>query len=287
MTPYFRGGFLKYSIKRGVAPLREKRRARLWAEGMRNMLFLCFGVMFFLTVVEQKTARADVPAPEMGIYREQGCASWYGSGTPTGKKTASGRGFDRNEFTAAHPSLPFGTVVRVFNLHNNRQTLVILTDRGPYSKKRIIDLSCRAADALKMRRSGVVPVVIEVVGDGAGRPLNSYNSFYLLMERTESARKAHSMSAQLQAALGREIRGLIMATPSGKKAFSLCIGPFPSFTEAEKALVAIEPKRQVLEIIEAPTDGGDVPLHVPPLIRSAHTKALAEKKEKQQKTGVR
>lgn len=78
---------------------------------------------------------------------EEGMASWYGPGFH-GKRTASGERFDRYALTAAHPSLPFGTLVCVFSPKNHKSVVVRINDRGPFSKKRIIDLSQGAAQAL-------------------------------------------------------------------------------------------------------------------------------------------
>ena len=78
---------------------------------------------------------------------ETGIASWYG-GRFHGRKTASGEAFDMHALTAAHPKLPFGSWVRVRNLVNGRSVDVRINDRGPYVKRRIIDLSRAAARAL-------------------------------------------------------------------------------------------------------------------------------------------
>lgn len=94
-------------------------------------------------------------------------ASWYGPGFH-GKRTASGERFNENNFTAAHRSLPFGTLVRVKNLRNNHVVDVRINDRGPFVRGRIIDVSKAAARQLDMIRDGVVPVevqVLTVVGD--------------------------------------------------------------------------------------------------------------------------
>ncbi len=89
-------------------------------------------------------------------------ASWYGP-KHHGKKTASGQPFNQNDLTAAHPSLPFGTQVRVTNLANSRQVVVSINDRGPYKSGRIIDLS-RAA-ARKLEIDGIARVRVEVLSD--------------------------------------------------------------------------------------------------------------------------
>jgi rare lipoprotein A len=76
-------------------------------------------------------------------------------------KTASGESYSSKDLTAAHRSLPFGTVVRVTNLQNGRTVKVRINDRGPFKKNRIIDLTPAAAQKLSF--SGLVPVTLEVV----------------------------------------------------------------------------------------------------------------------------
>ncbi len=70
--------------------------------------------------------------------------------------------FDEHQLTAAHRSLPFGTMVRVTNLDNGRQVTVTINDRGPFKKKRVIDVSSRAARELGFLRAGTARVRIEV-----------------------------------------------------------------------------------------------------------------------------
>lgn len=92
-------------------------------------------------------------------YFEEGIASWYGPGFH-GRKTASGEKFDTHELTAAHKTLPFGTVLLVTNLENGKTTTVRINDRGPYARGRIIDLSMAAKKELEM--GGLAKVRIEI-----------------------------------------------------------------------------------------------------------------------------
>ncbi len=91
-----------------------------------------------------------------------GIASWYGE-VFDGHMTASGEVFHKDLLTACHPTLPFGTLVRVVNLRNHRAVVVRINDRGPLEPGRIIDLSLAAADEIGMLRTGVVPVRLEVL----------------------------------------------------------------------------------------------------------------------------
>ncbi len=96
-------------------------------------------------------------AADARMRTETGVASWYNL---SGRITASGEVFDRQRLTAAHPSLPFGSVIEVRNKKNGRTVLVTVNDRGPHAKARIIDLSPAAAAVLGMRAKGVALVEI-------------------------------------------------------------------------------------------------------------------------------
>jgi rare lipoprotein A len=93
---------------------------------------------------------------------QTGIASWYGPGFH-GKPTASGIIYDQNDLTAAHQTLPLGTRVMVTNLNNGSAAEVTITDRGPFVKGRIIDLSYAAGRSLGMIGPGTIPVRIEVI----------------------------------------------------------------------------------------------------------------------------
>ena len=94
-----------------------------------------------------------------------GTASWYGSYFD-GKPTASGEAYDMHDLTAAHPTLPLGSYVRVTNLHNGRAVVVRVNDRGPIVQGRIIDLSYGAAQVLQFQEQGLQRVRLDVVKRG-------------------------------------------------------------------------------------------------------------------------
>jgi len=98
-----------------------------------------------------------------------GIASWYG-GVFNGRRTASGERFDMHALTACHPSLPFGTLVRVVNLENKQSVVVRITDRGDLVDGRVIDLSYGAAERLAMTKVGLASVKLEVLSLGRGSP---------------------------------------------------------------------------------------------------------------------
>ena len=123
--------------------------------------------ILILTLLTDGSSRAG--NPEVGSIvttlkaatPETGIASYYG--VPYhGRQTASGEVFNMNDLTAAHPTLKFGTRVKVTHLVNNLSVTVRINDRGPFVKGRVIDLSQAAAKELQMVRSGLAEVRIEI-----------------------------------------------------------------------------------------------------------------------------
>ncbi|MDR2376744.1 MAG: septal ring lytic transglycosylase RlpA family protein [Treponema sp.] len=97
---------------------------------------------------------------DLSNFRQEGIASWYGTEFD-GRPTASGEIFNSSLYTAAHPTLPFGTLLTVTNMNNGRSVNVRVNDRGPFVSSRIIDLSQAAAQILDMVSTGTAPVVVE------------------------------------------------------------------------------------------------------------------------------
>lgn len=142
------------------------------------MRFLVFAtVALVLTGCKTPAERIKDPAqdleteyiagPDGKEHVLRGRASWYGEKFQ-GRTTASGEPFDMYAFTAAHKTLPFHTIVRVHDPESRKDVVVRITDRGPYKKGRVIDLSWAAASDLEMEHRGVIDVWLEVLqwGDG-------------------------------------------------------------------------------------------------------------------------
>jgi rare lipoprotein A len=135
------------------------------------------------------------PSPEVGqpspisvpdqTYRETGVAAWYGKDFH-GKKTASGETFDMNALTAAHRTLPLGTMIRVTNLDNFKSIKVRVNDRGPFVRNRILDLSLGAAKELGFIAQGTARVKIETLEAVSGSALYTVQAAAFAEE--ESAR---------------------------------------------------------------------------------------------------
>jgi rare lipoprotein A len=91
-----------------------------------------------------------------------GIASWYGK-PHHGRKTASGEVFNMYKMTAAHRTLPLGTMVKVTNTDNGKSVIVKINDRGPFIKNRVLDLSYEAAKKLNMVNSGHIKVLVQII----------------------------------------------------------------------------------------------------------------------------
>lgn len=191
------------------------------------------------------------PPQAFAVESAKGSASWYGT-TAHGKQTANGEIYNRNALTAAHRQLPFGSVVRVRNLKNDRHVLVRINDRGPFVKGRTVDVSLRAATILRMTKSGVVPVAIEMVGNAKGEPVNKGNAFFVHIADVAGAMKTRDRMT----ALGDRLKLPLRAMPRerrGIQSFAICSGPYDTFQDAQRAFLALEQKQYELKgIIEGP-----------------------------------
>jgi len=173
-------------IKRERSNTRSKTSLRIWLLAGASSVALAVVVVTLTT----RTVEADTPlprptatapatapvasampallVPEVSAREKRsklfhGIASWYGS-VFNGRRTASGEIFNKNALTACHPTLPFGTLVRVVNLENRKSVVVRITDRGDLiDEGRIIDLSYAAAERLAMLKDGLAPVSLEVI----------------------------------------------------------------------------------------------------------------------------
>jgi rare lipoprotein A len=106
------------------------------------------------------------PLPDARGFKQTGIASWYGEDFH-GKKTSSGEIYDMYAESAAHKTLPLGTIVRVRNLDNNREMEIRINDRGPFVNGRVIDLSYACASKLGVVGPGTVPIELVAVGTTA------------------------------------------------------------------------------------------------------------------------
>ncbi|HEY2460248.1 MAG TPA: septal ring lytic transglycosylase RlpA family protein [Candidatus Acidoferrum sp.] len=118
--------------------------------------------MFLIAPVMEAPLVANLSQPVKPIKSWVGNASWYGSEFD-GRKTANGERFDSEALTAAHPNLPFGSLVRIVNPRTGQFELVRINDRGPYQEGREIDVSYRVARKIGLIHSGVSQVRLELM----------------------------------------------------------------------------------------------------------------------------
>lgn len=167
-------------------------------------------------------------------YFQSGVASWYGP-WHHGKSTATGEAFDMFAMTAAHRTLPLGTLVKVEHKDSGRSVIVRINDRGPYSKNRIIDLSYAAADSLGLSENGVSRVTLEIVGDSSGHPLSVSQAFFVKLSDTRASSDAVTQQLRRLICLGLYDAASLLHTGDGVMA----IGPYDSFQESQDALVRV------------------------------------------------
>ena len=132
-----------------------------------------------------------------------GKASWYGRDFHGGP-TASGDNYDMYTFTAAHRTLPMGTVVRVTDQDNGKSVMVCVTDRGPFVRGRVIDLSFAAAQQIDIENRGVSRVELEVISDESGTPLKPDEAFFVRYNAAQSDEKVGPFRAFADAAAMHE-----------------------------------------------------------------------------------
>lgn len=162
-------------------------------------------------------------------YVETGVASWYGPSFH-GKKTSNGEIYNMYAETAAHKTLPMGTIVRVTNLENNRSMMVRINDRGPFVGDRIIDLSKTVADRLDIYRKGTGLVKVEVIQ--APPPLQAQHSglYYLQVGAFSDKRKAHIVRSSI------ESKGLPtrLVALENKQVWKVQVGPMKQLEETTR-----------------------------------------------------
>ena len=186
---------------------------------------------------------------------QTGKASYYADRFE-GHTTASGEKYKHNKLTAAHKSLPFGTVVRVTNVDNDQSVDVTINDRGPYVEGRVIDLSKSAAETIGMLIQGIAEVKIEVIdhGDGKGRGNPVAPIGNVAVDERElydfSVEKANPEGFGVQIGSYRELVNLVrfaenlkasyrknvtvqVKVLNGVKVYTLIVGNFPNRAKAD------------------------------------------------------
>jgi rare lipoprotein A len=182
------------------------------------------------------TSRSSVEPVEEG-WTEKGVASWYGD-PYHGRRTASGEVYDMFEMTAAHKTLPFGTVVKVDRRDTGADVKVRINDRGPFIEGRIIDLSYAAAQVIGLDIDGVAPVKIKVVGREDAPARNSQspsaaveaNCFWVQVGAFSERERAVRVEEELER--GGEQAVILEGLD---ELWRVRLGPFDEKQEAERA----------------------------------------------------
>lgn len=162
-----------------------------------------------------------------------GLASWYGI-EEHNNYAASGERFSKHDYTAAHKTLPMGTVVRVTNLENGRDVVVKINDRGPFVGDRIIDLSHAPAQSIDMVQKGVVKVKVEVVSTPSTKTSNYFKPEYTV----QVASYSNSMSADnAKRTLDRGYNDVRVESVNikGSKYYRVRVGRYNTKKDAQKA----------------------------------------------------
>lgn len=186
------------------------------------------------TVVPSRPEKMVVSSAE-GHCVQEGMASWYGPGFH-GRSTTSGEAYDMYRYTAAHPTLPMGTEVKVTNLENGRIVRVRINDRGPFVRDRILDLSYAAASELDMAESGTAKVRLEILNGQSERApcALSMRPFYVL-QLGSFAQKSNALALQanLEHLLGKEGVQVVPGRVGSREVFRVRVGRFDQWEDAQ------------------------------------------------------
>lgn len=175
--------------------------------------------------------RAVAPTPG---HPQSGIASWYGPGFH-GQPTSSGTIYDQHALTAAHQKLPLGTRARVTNLENGKSVEVLINDRGPFAKGRVIDLSYAAAHELGMIGPGTARVQIDVVA----RPANgaSHVAYCVQVGAFSEEEKAHALRARLADRYDDVYISPVQVRPD--RMYRVRVGPYAERARAESCAATL------------------------------------------------
>jgi peptidoglycan lytic transglycosylase len=183
-----------------------------------------------------------VPLAQSQPFGQRGVASWYGRRFH-GNKTASGEPYDMYAMSAAHPTLPIPSYVRVTHLANRRSVVVRVNDRGPFHSGRIIDLSYAAAFKLGFIQSGSAEVELEAVLPG---PSQDASALYIQVGAFSSRDNAETLRARLAHQLGLQETAEVLLTGN---LWRLHVGPYRSQQDARSVAERIESELNLKSLV--------------------------------------
>jgi len=201
----------------------------------RGLVLLC--VAFFVaTLAACGGAPKPIYFPGYPVgFVERGVASWYGPGFH-GNKTANGERYDMHQLTAAHRTLPLGSIAVVRSMSTGRQVTVRINDRGPFARGRVLDLSLAGANALGMMGSGTDQIELRVVGY-QGRPADMGVLRVQVGSFSDQQNALNLLERVKQFYSGGRVQ--VVDLPEGKR-YRVQIGQFTSETQAEGAASHLE-----------------------------------------------
>ncbi len=194
-----------------------------------------------------------VPVKAARTYKARGVASWYGR-RYHGRPTASGEAYDMYQMTAAHPTLPIPSYVRVTNLQNNKAVTVRINDRGPFRHERVIDLSFAAAYRLGYVEQGSATVEMEMISAAAvpiseapAQHPSTPKRVYLQLGAFTGRSSANSFRSNLKSELGALGEALQVSFSDGL--YRVRSGPYKSISAAQETAKRIERATQLMPIV--------------------------------------
>lgn len=191
------------------------------------------GVLLFLVAAcaGPRAGEVRAPSPVVVGYEETGEASWYGY-PYHGRPTASGEVYDMDQMTAAHRSLPLGTWVSVENRENGRTAEVRINDRGPFTGRRILDLSRAAARVLGAVGPGVILVRLRVIALSSAAPAAQGGTFSVQAGSFTSEDRALALKQELE----RRWAGAFVARAEvgGRTFYRVRLGRFATRADAQR-----------------------------------------------------
>ncbi len=154
---------------------------------MKYICIFCGVMLVCMCVIAHSTSAAWAKDTQHALT---GKASWYGDKFH-GKQTASGAFYNMHSDTAAHRTLPFGTVVEVQGKNSPQTVLVCITDRGPFIRGRVIDLSRTAGEKFALMQKGITSVQLRVVSDAQGKILDEKKAFFVCIYNKHTKQEEH------------------------------------------------------------------------------------------------
>ena len=217
-------------------------RTSLWTNKHRGLLKVGLSLTFLWAMGcgGARQTKISYPIARVGAV-EEGIASWYGE-PYHGRRAANGEVYDMEQMTAAHPSLPFETWVSVRNVGNRQSAQVRITDRGPFVKGRIIDLSRAAAREIDLIRLGVAKVKLTVIEQP--RRYGRGKEFTVQVSSARTRQNAEQLERQLRKRYDQVTIRYRPSIANGNtpESWRILVGRVKDIKQAQRTLVEVRPK---------------------------------------------